>query len=436
MLYLAVLTVTWWWADAVPRALFIAGPVLFAVALLLMYPPTAVDLFHYHADARTLWVYGENPLVVPPAETNYFIGISWAEQPSPYGPFWSLLTVILAPLMVFGDHAVLTVLGFKLLAAASYLGCAALVYVIVRRTRPEWALFAFVMFAWNPYVLLRTVGNGHNDLTMMVFALLALLATIERRWTWVFPLLALSVLIKYTTALLGPPLLLYAWYALPGTPRERARALAPGLGLGVVVTVLAYIPLWAGVETFDTMQRQTELMITSTPDVLRAQLAGRLDGADPHEVARLLTIAAFLVLAVPLTWQARRGLDYLLATSFNLLFFYLVIASSWFRPWYLLWPAALVALRPTRWGVALFVTITTCNLFPDVIEQFRGEWGITGEWARVAPVAVQFALPLAVWVVGAVSTRSLTLDAGRLDERNRRDDGEGRGATVALEARA
>jgi hypothetical protein len=355
-------------------------------------------------------VYGQNPLVVPPSQTDYMIGISWADQPSPYGPFWSLLTVLIAPILVFGDHAVLAIAGFKVLAAASFLGCAVLVYRIVQRTRPGWALFAFVMFAWNPYVLLRTVGNGHNDLTMMVFALLALAAALDRRWTAVFPLLALSVLIKYTTALLGPPILLYAWCSLPGTPLERARVLAPGLGLGALVTVVAYAPFWAGSETFGTMQRQTELMITSTPDLLRAQLVGHLTTADPHEVARWLTIAAFLLLAVPLTWRARRGMDYLLATSFNLLFFYLVIASSWFRPWYLLWPAVLVALRPTKWGAALFLTITTCNLFPDLIEQYRGDWGLTGEWARAAPVAVQFILPLGVWVAGAVSTRSLTLD--------------------------
>ncbi len=423
-LYGAVLIVARWWSEHVPRALFVAGPVLFAAGLLVMYPPTAVDLFHYHADARTLWVFGENPLVVPPSETGYFISINWAEQPSPYGPFWSLLTVLLAPLMVFGDHAVLTIVGFKVLAAASYLGCALLVYLIVQRTRLQWALFAFVMFAWNPYVLLRTVGNGHNDLTMMAFALLALLALMHRRWTLVFPLLALSVLIKYTTALLGPPILLYAWFALPGTPRERARALAPGLALGLLVTVAVYAPLWAGAETFVTVRRQTELMITSTPDLLRAQMVLHLDLDDPQSVARVLMITVFLVFAVPLTWQARRGLDYLLATCFNLLFFYLVIASSWFRPWYLLWPAVLIALRPTRWGAALFVTITICNLFPDVIEQYRGEWGLTPEWARAAPVAMQFVLPLAVWLAGAVSTRSLTLDARRLDERVPRS-GEG-----------
>jgi len=417
VLYGAALIVARRWSKYVPRAIFFATPVLFAAALLLMYPPTAVDLFHYHADARTLWVFGDNPLVVPPSANGYFISINWSEMPSPYGPFWSVLTVLLAPLMLFGDHAVLTIVGFKVLAAASYLGCAVLVYLIVQRTRPEWALFAFVMFAWNPYVLLRTVGNGHNDLTMMAFTLLALLALMQRRWTLVFPLLALSVLIKFTTALLGPPILLYAWFTLPGTPRARARALAPGLALGLVLTVAIYAPFWAGAETFHTVQRQTELMITSTPDLLRVQLTGRVGSGDPQEVARLVMIGTFLALAVPLTWQARRGLDYLLMTSFNLLFFYLVIASSWFRPWYLLWPAVLIALRPTRWGVALFVSITICNLLPDVIEMYRLEWGLTPEWARAAPVAMQFAVPLAVWVAGAISTRSLTLDARPLGDR-------------------
>ncbi|MFN8559339.1 MAG: hypothetical protein U0531_19045 [Dehalococcoidia bacterium] len=66
-----------------------------------MYPPTAVDLFHNQADARTLWVHGANPLIVPPSAHDYPIGISWANQPSPYGPIWNLLTVV--PARLAGD---------------------------------------------------------------------------------------------------------------------------------------------------------------------------------------------------------------------------------------------------------------------------------------------------------------------------------------------
>ena len=413
-LYAIALVTAWRWSDRVPRALFLGFPVLFAGALIAMYPPTAAsDLFHYHADARTAWLFGQNPLVFPPGDTDYPILFSWNTLPSPYGPGWSLLTGIFAPLMMPKDYLLATLFGFKVLAAASYLGCAWLVYRIVSIAPSGRPLFAFVLFAWNPFMLLRVVGDGHNDLVMMFFALLALLAARRRMWTFVFLLLSASVLIKHSTALLGPPLLLYAWHRLEGPPPARVRALAPGLALGAGLAALAYLPFWAGAATFDGVLRQTELLITSTPDVLRALLSGRAVGTEDATLARGLALIAFSFLVVPCAWQARRSFDSLVVSGFHLMFFYLVIASAWFRPWYMLWPATLIALYPTRWGVALFLAITTSNLFPDLIEHYRGDWGMDPLPALVAPVIAQFALPVVVWVAAAIDTRSLDLGASQ-----------------------
>lgn len=400
-------------AGRVPRPLIFGFPLLFAAALLLMYPPTAVDLFHYHADARTLWLHGRNPLVVSPAETDYLLSISWAEQPSPYGPLWSLLTAVIAPLMLLGGYPLLEVLGLKVLAAGSYFACSVLVYHLVARSRPSWAPFAVVLFAWNPFVLLRVVGNGHNDLVMMAFALLALLYARERRWTPALPLLAASVLVKYSSALLGPPLLLYAWTHSEGSPVERARALAPGAALAAALAIASYAPFWAGEATFATLLQQSRQMITSTPHLLFTLLDGQLAEDTASTVARNTMLLVFLAFAVPLTWSARRGFDALVIASASLLLLYLVLAAGWFRPWYMLWPAALLALHPTRWSVALFLALTGANLFPDLVEQYRYDWGVrTLLEARLAPVLVQFALPLAVWLAALWRTGDITLGAG------------------------
>jgi len=411
-LYLVALVTVARWGVSVPGVLVTGFPVVFALVLIPMYPPTAVDLFHYHADARTLWIFERNPLVVPPIEVGYPIATSWADQPSPYGPMWSLLTVVLAPLMRFGDHVVATLIGFKVLAALTYLGCAWLIYRLVQRTRPGLEWFALVLFAWNPFVLLRVVGNGHNDLAMMLFALAALSRARERDWTLAFPLLACSVLVKYTSALLGPPLLLFAWFATEGSPLQRVRALAPGIGLAIGLVVLSYAPFWAGLETFDTVSRQAELTITSIPDYLISIWSESLGPDAAESRARLVTLGAFALLALPLTWQARKGFDHLLVAGFSLMFFYLVIAAGWFRPWYMLWPATLLALRPTRWTTAVFLAITFGNLFPDLIEQFRYSWGLSSNLEiRGAPLAAQLLLPVGIWVVAVLRWRGLRLDA-------------------------
>jgi len=414
LLYAIALVVAWRWSDRVPRILFFAFPPMFAAALVLMYPPTAAsDLFHYHADARTLWIFGQNPFVVPPGDTDYPLLFSWNTQPSPYGPVWSLLTGIFAPLMVPTEYLRAVLVGFKVLAALSFLGCAGLIYRIASTTRPGWGLFAFVLFAWNPFVLLRVVGNGHNDLVMMFFVLLALLAARQRAWTAVFVLLSVSVLIKFSTAVLGPPFLIYAWYSIEGRPVDRVRALLPGLALGAALPVLAYAPFWVGIATLDGVLQQTGQMITSTPDILRAYFSGEAQGEIDARLARGLTTAAFCAIAAASTWHARRGFDSLIVASFHVMFFYLLVASAWFRPWYMLWPATLIALYPTRAGIALFLAITISNLFPDLVEHYRYDWGFGPFQALVAPVIVQFVLPAAVWAAVTLYTDNAVLGASK-----------------------
>ena len=59
-----------------------------------------------------------------------------------------------------------------------------------------------LLFGWSPFVVFRAVGNGHNDIVMMAFALgLRLYVAMQGRWRWAMPLLALSILVKFSTAL-------------------------------------------------------------------------------------------------------------------------------------------------------------------------------------------------------------------------------------------
>ncbi|MDA1003565.1 MAG: hypothetical protein O3B31_09515 [Chloroflexi bacterium] len=147
-------------------------------------------------------------------------------------------------------------------------------------------------------------------------------------------------------------------------------------------------------------------MITSTAELVRQLLLESGAGEDlATTIARDGTRALFLVIAIPVTWRARRGFDDLLVAGFLLTFLYLVIASAWFRPWYMLWPVTLLALRPSGGTAALLIAITLANSFPDLIEQYRYDWGMSGQVIpRLAPLAAQFGLPLLVWL--AVAWRS------------------------------
>jgi alpha-1,6-mannosyltransferase len=400
-----------WGGARVPALLSFGFPLLFAGALLAMYPPTAVDLFHYHADARTLWVHGANPLVTAPSAFDYPIGISWMDQPSPYGPLWSLLMLPIGVLP--GDANYMAGLyGLKLLAAASLLGCTWLVWLLARRARPGSETLAVVLFAWNPFVLLRVVGNGHNDLVMMFLVLLALERAQRASWGLAFQAIAGATLIKFAAGLVGPPLLLYAWLQIPGGTAARVRALWLPLLWAALTVVVAYAPFWEGSATFDTLRGQAELSVTSSAEVLAALLGNHEDPA-LQDLTRTITRVAFVLLYLPFAWWSRRSFDRLLVGSFTILLLYLLVGASWYRPWYMLWPAAIAAARPRSWLAPTFLAATFAGLFPDLVEQFRWFWGFLNtslDRMVIAPTAIQFGPPLAVWAWGVWRYRSWALD--------------------------
>lgn len=414
-LYAVALAVAWRMRRSgapLPGWLVFGGAGLSAVALLAMYPPAAADMFHYHADARTLWIHGENPLTTAPGAFPYPIAYSWADQPSPYGPLWALLSGI--PTLPAGDHTVAALLGFKLLAAASLLGCAAVIWLIVRRTRPGDEALAVLLFAWNPYVLLRVVGNGHNDLVMMLFVLLALAFMHRQRWTWALAMLVLSIMVKYVSLLLLPPFLVYAWYHTHGSPLQRAIEVARSLGVASLVGIALFAPFWEGPSTFDTIRGEAGKLITSTP----IALAVIADGAAATEESMRRNVdvlrIAFVLAAIPLVWVGRRDVGRLAAASMMILLLYLILAAGWYRPWYMLWPVAIAALRPRSGLAAIALVASLGGTFPDLIEQFRGFWPPIADYTRaiLAPIIVAFVPPLLAWVAMLAVTREWHLRSG------------------------
>lgn len=393
----------------IARVVLFGLPALMALALLPMYPPTAVDMFHYQAMGRIFWIYGANPLTTLQGDFPYPIGISWSDLASPYGPLWSF---IVAPAALLpGEHFVAGLLAYKALSIVSLAGCTALIWTLVRRTLPGTEVCAVVLFAWNPFVLMRVVGNGHNDLWMMLFVLAALERMERTRWTQAVALLALGVLLKFVPALLGPPFLLYIWTHAEGSRLRRLRHVALAGLVSLALAVLCYAPFWVGIETFDNVRKESAHMITSTPVLLSLVTTRWFEEPLATNLASWIPKALFAACYLAFTWEARRDFNRLIGMSFAICFIYLVLAASWFRPWYMLWPIAIAALRPRTWLGAMVVVISIACAFPDLVEQFRSDWPLIAEYDRAiaAPILLGFLPPLVVWLVGVGLTDSFSL---------------------------
>src|SRR5512135_528626 len=225
--------------------LTLAFAVLYGVTLLVIYPITATDIFEYSFHSRILTRYGQNPLTTPPIAFKgdpFLKTVNWMVQPSPYGPLWVILTV--PGSLLAANDLVLNILMMKGLAVIFYLGCVVMIAAILRVQDPARKLAGTLLFAWNPLILFEAPGNGHNGIIMMFFVLLAIYMLVNRRWMWVLPILGASVLVKYVSALLLIPFLVYCVRAQTGM-RNRLVFLLQTLALSGILFAILELPFFA-----------------------------------------------------------------------------------------------------------------------------------------------------------------------------------------------
>jgi hypothetical protein len=356
----------WWRTPWLLGGTLFGFPLVALLTLLFMYPVTAGDVFDYTSQIRVLTIYHNNPLTTPPSAfpLDPFLPFNtWPQMPASYGPLWALLSAFFS--QPAGNGFFAAVIAQKLLSIAACLGCMVFVWLLAKRLCPERRWQAFIFFAWNPLVLFETGANGHNDTIMVLFMLAGLAALLATRWYWqalALPLLAASVLVKWTSALLIP---LAVIYLLRGG-RARRWGLVP-LGIGAAITVGYAIPVIA--PFWDTHHSwgvllQSDLFTSSPPALLHDLLAPVYPVNNGQDIAgtavRLIGVAAFalvyLWVLAPLAFPGIRerlgpaagvtASQRLIAASHDSYFWYFVLATFWFQPWYLLALVPLAALDP------------------------------------------------------------------------------------------
>ncbi len=377
-------------------ATVLGGLVLFSATLLPLNPVAAHDVYHNIADARTVWLHGDNPMVLPPnafPDDPFYPNVAaWQDFPSVYGPVWYVVSG--APLPFAGSSLWANVVGQKALTALFLLGVAGLVMLIAARIRPGAAVPAGVLVAWNPLLIFETAGNAHNDVVMIFFALAALYAVTRRWWVAVFPLLALSVAAKYILILLGPILLI--WMLRRGDVPRRQIVLS--LALGAVIGAAVYAPFFAGAATLSSFQRQTGYNTSSPSALLNTMLIarGHLDEIDALKATKLIVLPLYLAAYALLLCRIPRdaGLVALVRTCFWAVFLLFVIATWWFWPWYLVVLAPLAALLPGG-RPALIATVFSLCAMLMYVPYF---WLLSGSWVthQTLTAATAFVVPVLV----------------------------------------
>lgn len=170
------------------------------VILVFAYPAMlSYDIFNYVTTSRVLFGYHENPYIFTPMQFTdepYLQFTRATNKIALYGPFWILISGI--PYMLGFGNLLITIFGFKLIAAFFYLATSLLIFRITK------SKLSTAIFALNPLIIIESLVSGHNDIFMIFFALLSFHLLYKNERIKGSISLFLSILTKYATIFLIP----------------------------------------------------------------------------------------------------------------------------------------------------------------------------------------------------------------------------------------
>jgi hypothetical protein len=320
-------------------------------ALVLLAPPlVSTDIFSYGAYGRMGTLYGANPYLHGPAAIALdpvypFIGAKWVTTPSAYGPVFTALSYVLAPLSIAAS-----VLAYKAIAAIASLVTVAVVWNAAR-WRGVNPVKAAALVGLNPLTVIYGVGGGHNDLLMLVAMVAGIYAILQHRDRAGGGLLTVATGVKLTGGLLLP-------FAIAGGAirRKGRRDIAVGIGVvGAAILAVSFALFGAGpLHLPATIQlSQSEGDWHSIPGFIGSRVGL---GTVGHVTGVVLALA-FVAVTVWLVRRVWRGqLDWIDGAGWATVAM-LATASS-LLPWYPAWLMPLAALGTDRrlWRASIWLT--------------------------------------------------------------------------------
>lgn len=334
---------------------------LFSLPLLLVPGMFSGDLYLYMFYGRIISTYGQNPIVVPPDHFSSDLHLNWVYWkwlPSAYGPVWLMVSGALSGLA--GNALFANIFTYKVAVLGVHFLTTVVVWSAVKSVRPELATWAAIFYGWNPLVLFETAGSGHNDVMVALFMGLNLMAVFNRRWLYAVFFLVAAAMVKLTTALLLPALVL-AWALSVSGALARVRVMVSAAAVAALGGLALYVPLWGGSALFrnalanpaatDYQNSLWQLLLKKTVNVTdMATLLAMTHNLDL--VRNLLFVAAFVYLTY------RLAKDRQLIESWVWLWFAYCLSLAWIWPWYFLLVIPVAAARGPSRTTALAAGLT------------------------------------------------------------------------------
>lgn len=368
------------------RTLFLWAIVFVCLLIPLPYHYSS-DIVGYAQEGRVLAAYHQNPYLHTLAQ----VRDRWASFrdetiPSPYGPVITVLSAVAAGL---GGSSLFWTLGvLKLMMAGCYLLTGWLVSEIVEEQSGGDGGFGSVLFfLWNPLVLFELIGQGHNDAIMMALMMCGFYLIVRKRLAKGLLFSTLSVLAKFTTAVLLP---LQAYWLIYN--RKFGELIKATVATGVTI-LGCYLLFFQDARSLQGLQYVSGLAWGSPTWLGGVLLNGYWH--IPLETARRTVQLVLLVLFVVfLIWRAMKvnSEPRLLRECSLVLIFFLLVVANQINPWYLAPIVPLVAVAETRFSCSIVIFLSAW----PVATYFRPFFYRPALWSEIARTILFYGILLAI----------------------------------------
>ncbi len=345
---------------------------IFALTTIFVYPITSPDLFTYFVRSLVMIQYHINPIIIPPVQLNNdpLMQLAGANitLSSPYGPLGILLQAL--PIVITGRNILASLLLYKLLFSALLLATAFLVYKILSQIAPKFALAGALAVAWNPFVLFEYSINGHNDIVMMFFVVLAIFTLLKEHPVWALTLLTASALIKFASLVLIPLFLIYSLVHQPTLQKRILYTIDAGI-ISLSLIINCFAPFWAGPQTLNRFFKQIQGHRYS----FSAFVYSISSGSTSFQLAELIGWVLFGICFVYALWLSSKDFSSLLKGCCLTMFALLLFSATYTQVWYLIWLFALAVLIPQRWIVLAAIVPLYAATLEQPFDGYIFGWG-------------------------------------------------------------
>ncbi|MEU6641744.1 polyprenol phosphomannose-dependent alpha 1,6 mannosyltransferase MptB [Saccharomonospora sp. NPDC046836] len=406
VLYVGFALVVWAWVRlgryvldgrVGTRAVVVAA--LCWMAPLLIAPPLFTrDVFSYLGQGAQL-LYGLDPYAYGPAALDTLPNVVqnvhplWQTTPAPYGPLFLLVAKVIVS--ITGDNLIAGVIVNR---AVMLVGLAGVLWALPRLVRHLGGKLPVTMWlaVASPMMVIHLIGGIHNDLLMLAFLTIGVLAALERKHALAIVLVTIGMLIKPTAAI-ALPFLVWVWANhLPEEEtlfRRFVRAVVPSLGIFGVVFVAG---TWLSLGSFNlgwiTGLQAPQIITnwlnfpTGIGEVFHTlvNLVVTVPASPFVAVARAAAWLALAALLVWQWWQSRRGgTEAILRMAIALLAVAILAPPT--LPWYLTWGFVIASAFP--WRRLHLAAVVAVSVFLVLVYYPTGEQGLYDWWFIAGVVA-------------------------------------------------